>query len=75
MDKLSIIVTLLIAYDEPAEWIRRVTFDQFAIDIAPAHMAKISGKRSPALKASPINCCEELMKPNRPPNTSALPSV
>ena len=50
-------------------------FDQFEIAMQPAQMAKIMGNLSPAPKASPINCWLELMKPNKPPKTSALPRV
>ena len=43
--------------------------------IDPAQIAKTMGKMSPAPNVSVINCCDELMKPNSAPNTSALASV
>ncbi len=48
-------------------------FDQLANAIDPAQIAKTSGKMSPAPKVSVMSCCEELMKPNSAPNTSAEP--
>ena len=64
-----------------AEWLTRLApnrstireFDQLASAIDPAQIAKTSGKISPAPKVSVMSCCEELMKPNKAPNTSAEP--
>ncbi len=50
-------------------------FDQLASAIDPAQIPNTSGKMSPAPKVWVINCCEELMKPNSAPNTSALPKT